>query len=256
MRPLFGRGARFFRFAGSGWVRYTVRPSGLWPVECWTGGRVAEGAGLLNRYTRKTRIAGSNPALSASQQAGDASRRLPVCFAASLRRLCRRRACWALCWFEQRLARKACRNPRPSAVESCDLRFGFRSSRIWHSARGLRSSNPGVQNGSGWAPGESICVQSLTMPASAVPASAPRRRQGRGSGSPERRRPSRIPASARSCGVAHRCPRGLGQAAPAGERSAVPPRAACACGPRWRTASTHPVRPRSSPCDPSCCGCA
>ena len=31
----------------------------------WRDGRVAEGAGLLNRYTAKSRIGGSNPPLSA-----------------------------------------------------------------------------------------------------------------------------------------------------------------------------------------------
>ena len=31
----------------------------------WRDGRVAEGAGLLNRYTVKSRIGGSNPPLSA-----------------------------------------------------------------------------------------------------------------------------------------------------------------------------------------------
>jgi hypothetical protein len=32
----------------------------------WRDGRVAEGDGLLNRYTVKSRIGGSNPPLSAS----------------------------------------------------------------------------------------------------------------------------------------------------------------------------------------------
>ena len=32
----------------------------------WRGGRVAEGGGLLNRYTVQSRIKGSNPFLSAT----------------------------------------------------------------------------------------------------------------------------------------------------------------------------------------------
>ena len=32
----------------------------------WRGGRVAEGGGLLNRYTLSRRIEGSNPSLSAN----------------------------------------------------------------------------------------------------------------------------------------------------------------------------------------------
>src|SRR2546428_13352312 len=35
-------------------------------VKVWRDGRVAEGGGLLNRYTVKSRIGGSNPPLSAS----------------------------------------------------------------------------------------------------------------------------------------------------------------------------------------------
>ncbi len=35
-------------------------------INGWRDGRVAEGAGLLNRYTVKSRIGGSNPPLSAS----------------------------------------------------------------------------------------------------------------------------------------------------------------------------------------------
>src|SRR5215470_7286105 len=35
-------------------------------AEQWRDGRVAEGGGLLNRYTVKSRIGGSNPPLSAS----------------------------------------------------------------------------------------------------------------------------------------------------------------------------------------------
>ena len=34
----------------------------------WRDGRVAEGGGLLNRYTVKSRIGGSNPPLSASRK--------------------------------------------------------------------------------------------------------------------------------------------------------------------------------------------
>ena len=36
----------------------------------WRDGRVAEGGGLLNRYTVKSRIGGSNPPLSASLYKG------------------------------------------------------------------------------------------------------------------------------------------------------------------------------------------
>ena len=57
-----------------GWVPYTflipvygspfsVHCSHLSFVACWTGGRVAEGVGLENRYTL-TGIVGSNPTLS------------------------------------------------------------------------------------------------------------------------------------------------------------------------------------------------
>src|SRR3984893_1951374 len=36
------------------------------PTHRWRGGRVAEGGGLLNRYTVKSRIVGSNPIPSAT----------------------------------------------------------------------------------------------------------------------------------------------------------------------------------------------
>src|SRR6476646_3409911 len=36
---------------------------------CWGGGREAEGGGLLNRYTGKTRIEGSNPSLPVREPA-------------------------------------------------------------------------------------------------------------------------------------------------------------------------------------------
>jgi hypothetical protein len=36
------------------------------PTHRWRGGRVAEGGGLLNRYTAITRIVGSNPIPSAT----------------------------------------------------------------------------------------------------------------------------------------------------------------------------------------------
>ena len=36
------------------------------PIHRWRGGRVAEGGGLLNRYTVNSRIVGSNPIPSAS----------------------------------------------------------------------------------------------------------------------------------------------------------------------------------------------
>ena len=41
-------------------IRYVMSPHG------WRDGRVAEGGGLLNRYTVKSRIEGSNPSVSAS----------------------------------------------------------------------------------------------------------------------------------------------------------------------------------------------
>src|SRR5271169_2718648 len=39
----------------------------------WRRGRVAEGGGLLNRYTLQRRIEGSNPSVSASLSGGAAS---------------------------------------------------------------------------------------------------------------------------------------------------------------------------------------
>ena len=38
------------------------------PTHRWRGGRVAEGGGLLNRYTVNSRIVGSNPIPSATSQ--------------------------------------------------------------------------------------------------------------------------------------------------------------------------------------------
>src|SRR6476620_6185226 len=40
-----------------------------WNAWCWGGGREAEGGGLLNRYTGKTRIEGSNPSLPVREPA-------------------------------------------------------------------------------------------------------------------------------------------------------------------------------------------
>jgi hypothetical protein len=51
-------------------VRATVyngsRIPRVYPTHWWRGGRVAEGGGLLNRYTAITRIVGSNPIPSAT----------------------------------------------------------------------------------------------------------------------------------------------------------------------------------------------
>src|ERR1043165_4417834 len=61
--PFIGRAGRNFScmfLTGSRWLsRFRGQ---------WRDGRVAEGGGLLNRYTVKSRIGGSNPPLSAAVQ--------------------------------------------------------------------------------------------------------------------------------------------------------------------------------------------
>ena len=49
--------------------RFLANIFGLGHTHGWRRGRVAEGGGLLNRYTLQRRIEGSNPSVSASQVA-------------------------------------------------------------------------------------------------------------------------------------------------------------------------------------------
>src|SRR5689334_17807062 len=56
-------------------------------ARCWGGGREAEGGGLLNRYTGKTRIEGSNPSLPVREPA---ERRALVLTATADRTSCHR----------------------------------------------------------------------------------------------------------------------------------------------------------------------